>query len=1552
MINYISSSKIEAILESKKMDKRASFGNFNDVLNEDDLKTISAMLHKMVMLPKYDKVKNKLRSVNGIVNFVTYDEFEPLVEMLFRMSIPPSSNDIYHMGQGFTLPEDYFIDAKGFFGSQNVDPTISQMALKRMEEVFRGSPKKMTRQWLKDQGLDPDGDSFAKTFSAETEVPSANPEDPPTKTTVAALIRKALKGYEEAMGALTGSELKAEIDDLFRKLDSDRVARSEAMEIDKFNKGKPPTLQKKTSPVLSSEQLKSLRRQLRWKRSLYSNQLRAINSQYPILEIPPDSFTQEQERGDDGFLSWAPEKEISQIYLDLMDAKEARKLEVKLENLSIKLQEYRTTDPELIKKKDFLLQFLNTENASDKFNLNTGTFTRLMNEFIARATQHGKMMIFKNVDNSAITTAPLTETPEKGPTLRNWGVLTDFVAENDSSMVRDMQAGKRVSHGKRAVVLISSYPLGGLPGGSTVIEMDVTPVDDKEAQIIVDSMIDSYVNDAVTAATLKMAYDIEKKYSGTAEQYPEGTTGTSNPSMNLSLKDVELSQISKAISKSKTSLAYISPEKRQMIAQLIIGMGQKSAIFKVRDVLAANAQYEKDEDGLRSNIRFDEEKILNEMITEITETKGKDVPGLSMRRSKVKFENYITKKGSTWGEVVGWIGAKAQSIQFFTKQINFARDQVNQLEFEIRATNISPQTRNEKIESLKGWQQSLQTNILMRDGAIKDISHFTILRGKPGVGKCLGRGTPVMMFDGDIKNAEDIVVGDLLMGPDSKPRTVLSTTSGIGPLYRVDQKKSESYICNNLHILSLQSTDKPSDQDPIFISAEDFCKKDKTWRYRHKGWKVGIEFSEKDLPIDPYWMGLWLGDGNSRVPTITIGYKDEEIYKWLEKWAKDNDLLIRREKGQGSDNWHFAAHKRDKNGYPVHHVKTKLKDLNLLQNKHIPEIYYKNSFENRLKLLAGLIDSDGYKTKTGSVQFTNVNKRLALDVLNLARSLGFKTTFTEGIKGIKKINYTVKAYTVTIGGTLSRIPSKLSRKQGHDNPQKRSLRHGIKVTPIGEGEYFGFSINGDQQFLLGDFTVTHNSIWGDALADLFGFMIANVDIGDAFDKWLGNSEKNANKLIEAIFNSRNIVYMIDEVDRMLDMGKADSGGGGAGNEGAHPVEKKVIAKFLEAFGERIPELKERNVFVIMTTNHVNAIDNALLKRAKGDVYDVQASGSPEDFLKFLETFLETERKQAPDLPWIRAGGITPKEMWDYTIKFVKENIDIKKLSEIFATRELSFRSLSGLVEKACRLHNSYVNEFLEPLSRGEPVTPTGMAMNTTNLVRAANKVDDDVTDARNVNLGVDDVYAEVMTVARESWKTIKLEEFTSTHSITKKPEKRYRLPQNFIDIMEGKVLPVSETPKEWGEVIEEDVTSPDDPSQTGKRKRVVLAPDKQPKDIKNLPDNGMKESPLVEPPVVDQEKINNEEKEKDPKNKKNTQGKSASTSEYLYNYLVAKGVINEKGIVVSKKTIDNTDKIDKNMEMPQKQMFDSLEQYGTYYFNNKQVCILSEPGTPPLSFYN
>lgn len=75
----------------------------------------------------------------------------------------------------------------------------------------------------------------------------------------------------------------------------------------------------------------------------------------------------------------------------------------------------------------------------------------------------------------------------------------------------------------------------------------------------------------------------------------------------------------------------------------------------------------------------------------------------------------------------------------------------------------------------------------------------TLLLGKPGIGKCLGYGTPVLKADGSIVPVQDIAPNDRLMGPDGLARVVQTTAKGRGPLYQIDPIKGESWVCNDAH---------------------------------------------------------------------------------------------------------------------------------------------------------------------------------------------------------------------------------------------------------------------------------------------------------------------------------------------------------------------------------------------------------------------------------------------------------------------------------------------------------------------------------------------------------------------------------------------------------------------------------------------------------------------------------------------------------------------------------------------------------------------------------
>ncbi len=103
----------------------------------------------------------------------------------------------------------------------------------------------------------------------------------------------------------------------------------------------------------------------------------------------------------------------------------------------------------------------------------------------------------------------------------------------------------------------------------------------------------------------------------------------------------------------------------------------------------------------------------------------------------------------------------------------------------------------------------MDTNIAKIIVDILSQKQSVFLTSGAGCGKCLGIDTPILMHDGTIKMVQDIIKGDVLMGDDSTPRNVLSTTSGAEQMYRVIPVKGDSYTVNESHIISLVTSYSP-----------------------------------------------------------------------------------------------------------------------------------------------------------------------------------------------------------------------------------------------------------------------------------------------------------------------------------------------------------------------------------------------------------------------------------------------------------------------------------------------------------------------------------------------------------------------------------------------------------------------------------------------------------------------------------------------------------------------------------------------------------------------
>lgn len=390
---------------------------------------------------------------------------------------------------------------------------------------------------------------------------------------------------------------------------------------------------------------------------------------------------------------------------------------------------------------------------------------------------------------------------------------------------------------------------------------------------------------------------------------------------------------------------------------------------------------------------------------------------------------------------------------------------------------------------------------------------------------CLGIHTKIIMYDGSLKNVEDIVIGDQLMGIDSTPRNVLSLHRGIEMMYDVIQNKGITYKVNQSHILSLKPSGEKSNKkfnSTTNIKISDFVNLNITDKKNLKGYKANsIQHSFKPILIDPYLLGLWLGDGSSTKPQFTN--IDNEIIEYIYQYANNtkqtitvssnisysivrpNKKIIQLDNNKCEiktwdslteacthlnmlvTNLSQAAKTNIKCGgfyWKYYNEGTKclmtlLSNYNLINNKHIPDNYLYNTIECRLQLLAGLIDSDGsYTLKRNSFEITQKRKILSEQIVYLARSLGFYTSIVEKIATMKRKNNTIYeclVYRISIHGYLDVVPTKVKRKKAKISTRiTNPLVTGIQIVKDKIDNYYGFNLDGDNLFLLEDFTVTHN----------------------------------------------------------------------------------------------------------------------------------------------------------------------------------------------------------------------------------------------------------------------------------------------------------------------------------------------------------------------------------------------------------------------------------------------------------------------------------------------
>ena len=415
--------------------------------------------------------------------------------------------------------------------------------------------------------------------------------------------------------------------------------------------------------------------------------------------------------------------------------------------------------------------------------------------------------------------------------------------------------------------------------------------------------------------------------------------------------------------------------------------------------------------------------------------------------------------------------------------------------------------------------------------------------------ECFDPETQILMWDGSIKRAGDIIIGDVLIDDYGNPTTVRTTCAGTKNMYDVIPDKSNfmthrvtdnhiltlkirGHKCirklnrkdrNYTHVVEFLNREKLkfqekyfntareaedfinsfNDDDTLDITIEEYLKLNKRTKDSLVIFKVkDIHWKKQNVEMDPYLLGMWLGDGLSDGSGFALNYKtDLETLAYWEKWAEENGALITK-----GDRYSFSVvSKKNKeaassgmcNRVEEAPLKKFLRKYNLLKNKHIPNEYLTNDRETRLKVLAGLVDTDGSVRAEGrEIRICQgpANYRIIEDAYALAISLGFscgvkegRSQWTDEKSGEKKFS-SYKELTIT-GHKICEIPTLLPRKKLVPIENKTLLLRSesfmcskFNLVEVGEGPYVGWQLHDKRgRFCLKDGVVVHNTPEGQSV---------------------------------------------------------------------------------------------------------------------------------------------------------------------------------------------------------------------------------------------------------------------------------------------------------------------------------------------------------------------------------------------------------------------------------------------------------------------------------------
>jgi hypothetical protein len=371
---------------------------------------------------------------------------------------------------------------------------------------------------------------------------------------------------------------------------------------------------------------------------------------------------------------------------------------------------------------------------------------------------------------------------------------------------------------------------------------------------------------------------------------------------------------------------------------------------------------------------------------------------------------------------------------------------------------------------------------------IDPLAYNLGILGISGIGKEQPISEPILTEKGwdSIGNIE---VGDRVYGRDGKLHNVIAVfPQGDKEVYEIEFSDGTSTRCGYHHLWHVHTKKqrmRMSEKSDYRFQVKELGELMKDYKLRKTGFKYSvpinepIQFPSKPIDLDPYLLALLLGDGGFTQNTITFSNSEEDLFEELEQKVADLNLKLNYR--------HFENHKQATitiaNHTRYNILRQKLENLNLLgcdsREKFVPKEYIYNSVAIRKEILRGLINTDGTICKGVSVRYSTYSDRLAEDVAEIARSLGFvvtineydRTNETSTPKYDKEIEYNVRI----IGDieSLHLSQKHISRLIDRQSPYCKSI---VNITKVENEESVCIMLDSEEHlYITRDYIVTHNS---------------------------------------------------------------------------------------------------------------------------------------------------------------------------------------------------------------------------------------------------------------------------------------------------------------------------------------------------------------------------------------------------------------------------------------------------------------------------------------------